>query len=196
MAPPDRPEPHPSESVLVGEAMNGDSTALDELLRRHQSRLFAICRRMCGNDADAHDACQNAMIAICRGISRFDQRSQFSTWAYRITTNACLDELRRRARRPVAVPELPSDSELHARDGHDTAIADRLMIDEALGQLPEEFRSPLVLRDLCDFDYAEIAEVLQIPPGTVRSRISRARAALRRQIGNHDPAGQRPSSQP
>ena len=149
-----------------------------------------MCRRLAGNEADALDATQEALIAIARGIRRFDGRAAFSTWAYRVTTNACLDELRRRRRR--AVPGLPDDlgqGEIAAA----AAVAidvlpDRLAIDAALAELPEEFRAPVVLRDLCDLDYAEIAAVLAIPPGTVRSRIARGRAQLARRLGDGNQA--------
>src|SRR5438552_14300903 len=95
------------DARLVDAAGEGDRDALDALLRRHYDRLHAVCRRLAGNEADAADACQEALVAIVRGLPRFDRRAAFSTWAYRVTTNACLDELRRRGRRPTPgiVPE-------------------------------------------------------------------------------------------
>jgi RNA polymerase sigma-70 factor, ECF subfamily len=87
-------------------AQAGDRAALDALLRRHYDRIYAVCRRMTGQDADAADAAQDAMIAIVRGLPRFDGRAAFGTWAYRIASNACIDELRRRKRRPdLGLPE-------------------------------------------------------------------------------------------
>jgi len=157
-----------------------------------------VCRRLAGNEADALDATQEALIAIARGIRRFDGRAAFSTWAYRVATNACLDELRRRKRR--AVPGLPDDLGIgEVSTSASLAIdvlPDRLAIDAALAELPEEFRVPVVLRDLCDLDYAEIADVLGIPPGTVRSRIARGRAQLARHLGsgNRTGAAERPTS--
>jgi RNA polymerase sigma-70 factor (ECF subfamily) len=167
------------------------------LLRRHHDRVHAVCRRLAGNEQDALDATQEALIAIARGIRRFDGRAAFTTWAYRVATNACLDELRRRRRRPT--PGLPDD--LGQGEVATTAalaidvVPDRLAIDAALQELPEEFRAPVVLRDLCDLDYAEIAEVLGIPPGTVRSRIARGRAQLARRLdrGNQPPDIARPT---
>lgn len=185
-------EPALADADLVAAAQAGDRGALDTLLRRHQDRIHALCRRLTGNQADALDAAQEAMIAVVRGLPRFDGRSAFSTWLYRVTTNACLDELRRRRRRPTdPLPDHErADTEVVMAGGGrrrvDDEVADRLDIDHALAQLPEDFRAPVVLRDLCRLDYAEIAEVLAIPPGTVRSRISRGRAALAAHLGVDD----------
>ncbi len=153
--------------------------ALDRLLRSHYDGVYAVCRRMTGNDTDAADAAQEALIAMVRGLPRFDGRSRLSTWAYRIAVNASLDELRRRSRRP----DLGQDGSFDfaagkVASGGPEDVAGRLDIDAALLRLPVEFRAAVVLRDLCGLDYTEIAEVLEIPPGTVRSRISRGRAEL------------------
>lgn len=173
-------------------ARNGDRAALDTLLRRHYDRVWAICRRMAGNDADAADATQEALITLTRRLDRFDGRSAFTTWLYRVTTNACLDELRRRGRRPApGLPEHPA-IELDDRPALDTSVIDRLTIDEALSALPDEFLAPVVLRDQFGLDYAEIAETLDLAPGTVRSRIARGRRRLAAMIdGNQEPAEQR-----
>ena len=165
---------------LVAAARTGDRSAIERLLRSHHDRLHAVCRRMTGNDADALDATQEALIAIVRGLPRFDGRSRFATWAYRIAVNASLDEVRRRQRRPSVAAW---DEGTRAGDDRWSVLPgdageDRIDIDRALRRLTPEFRAPVVLRDLCGLDYAEIAEVLQIPPGTVRSRIARGRAAL------------------
>jgi RNA polymerase sigma-70 factor (ECF subfamily) len=178
----------------VARATGGDRAALDALLRAHQHRVLAICTRMLGDPADAADAAQDALIAICRGLARFDNKSSFSTWVYRVTTNACLDEIRRRSRRPRV--ELPAGSSAPTTPGHDDAIAARVTIETALLELPEHARAALVLRDLCELDYAEIGDVLGIPPGTVRSRIARARDALARAVGNQITTGERPTSRP
>lgn len=139
------------------------------------------------------------MIAISTKIDRFDGRASFSTWAYRVATNACLDELRRRGRRPD--PGLPDDQVLDDGAEHRSTDADRvgaqMVIEEGLRALPEEFRVCVVLRDLCDLDYQEISETLGIPPGTVRSRIARGRAALAEALGgNQPPSAQRQTPEP
>lgn len=189
---------HPDEHEPITAARTGDRQATDRLLRDHQARIHAVCRRITGNDADALDATQDAMIAVVRGLPRFDGRSRFSTWVYRVATNTCLDELRRRRRRPVV--GLPEHDDMGA-DEHEAPIADRvvdrMLVDRALAGLPEDFRAAVVLRDLCQLDYAEIAEVLEIPPGTVRSRIARGRAHLAdRLAGNQLGPGQRPTPMP
>ena len=137
-----------------------------------------------------------------RGLPRFDGRSAFTTWSYRVATNACLDELRRRGRRPVTGLDTEVVEAVGARPGGEPGLADtvvdRSLLDDALARLPEEYRAPVVLRDQLGLDYAEIAEVLDIPPGTVRSRIARGRAALARRLtaGNQTTDARRPTPDP
>jgi RNA polymerase sigma-70 factor (ECF subfamily) len=174
-----------NESELVDAARRGDRVALDAVLRSNYDRLYALCRRMTGNDADALDATQEALIAIAKGLPRFDGRSSFNTWSYRVATNACLDELRRRQRRPTpANDDLPVGGAPAEGPGISDAVVDRLTLDTALGALPVEFRAAVVLRDVLGLDYAEIAAVLEIPAGTVRSRIARGRTQLAATLGN------------
>ena len=180
--------PTPAGDPLLVAARDGDRTALDRLLRREQPRIYALCRRLAGNDADALDATQEALIAIVRGLPRFDGRAAFSTWSYRVATNACLDELRRRSRRPVPVED---DARVErpvagAAPGTAEQVADRLALDQALARLTPEFRAVVVLRDVAGLDYAAIAEALDLPPGTVRSRIARGRAQLAEHLGAAD----------
>jgi RNA polymerase sigma-70 factor (ECF subfamily) len=190
---------------LIAAAQAGERAALDALLRRHYDRIHAVCRRITGNDSDAADAAQDAMIAVVRGLANFDGRSSFGTWVYRIATNASLDELRRRRRRPVS----SVDDVDH--DGHTTELTDpdsgvridgvseRLALETALAALAEDFRIPVVLRDVADLEYAEIALVTGVPVGTVKSRIARGRLALARALsqpvppGNQTDPGQRPT---
>jgi len=191
----------PDDAALVAAAIGGDRAAMDRLLRRHYDRIHAVCRRITGSDADAADAAQEAMIAVVRNLASFDGRSSFGTWVYRIATNASLDELRRRRRRPVlAEPtEVPDDHDAHRADPEGgrrlDQIDDRMLLDTVLRQVPEEFRVPLVRRDVGDLDYAEIAATLDVPVGTVKSRIARGRAALGRLLdaGNRPGSGERPT---
>lgn len=179
-------KPDATDDELAAAAARGDQRALDTLLRRHASMIHGVCRRVLANADDALDAAQNAMVAVARHIQTFDRRARFSTWCYRIATNAALDEARRRARRPAPVEVLPEPS-THAV-GVDEAAADRIDIDSALALLSPEQRAAVALRDLLGLDYAEIAAVLEIPPGTVRSRIARGRAALADLLGTGEAA--------
>ena len=175
------------------QAQRGDRSSLEELLRRHYDRLHALCWRMTGNQADGADAAQEALIAITRGLPRFDARARFGTWAYRVAVNACLDELRRRRRRPMPAEMDALTREVPAAGGGHDQVVDRIAIDAALRTLTPEFRAAVVLRDLCGLEYSEIAEVLDVPIGTVRSRLARGRGALADRLrGNRSPAGERP----
>jgi RNA polymerase sigma-70 factor, ECF subfamily len=190
----------PSDDALLAAARDGDTGALDELLRRHYDRLHAVCRRIVGWGGDADDAAQEAMIRIVRNLDRFDGRSAFGTWAYRIATNAALDELRRRRRRP-SLRVVHDDDDRHRSDEPVDplaartvdAVADRMAIDAAFERLPEEYRAPVVLRDVGDLDYATIADALEIPVGTVKSRIARGRRMLAAELGNRDGSRERPT---
>jgi RNA polymerase sigma-70 factor (ECF subfamily) len=185
------------DRTLVSAAQAGDRRAVEALLRRHHDRIYAICRRVVGSSEDADDATQEAMISIVRGLARFDGRAAFSTWTYRIATNAALDELRRRRRRPSphATADTGAPLEVVDTDSHRgiDAVGERLAIDAAIDALPDEFRVAVVLRDVCDLDYAEIASTLEIPVGTVKSRIARGRSLLAGYLGNPAQAPERPT---
>ncbi len=140
---------------MVAAAQGGDRFALDQLLRRHYDRIHAVCRRVAGSTRDADDACQEALIKIVRNLPRFDGRSSFGTWAYRIATNASLDELRKRQRRPAlhAVDDEHRPDVVDPRaDGFAERFPDRLVLDDAIDQLPEDLRVAVVLRDVVDLD--------------------------------------------
>jgi RNA polymerase sigma-70 factor (ECF subfamily) len=173
-----------ADEDLAEAAAAGDAGALDALLARHVDRVYAICRRVLTRHDDALDAAQDALLAVSQRIDRYDRRARFTTWLYRVATNAAIDEARRRSRRPTPLEDLP---ETAGRAGAvDESVADRVDVDAALRTLSPEFRAAVALRDLADLDYAEIATVLAIPPGTVRSRIARGRAALADRLGNPD----------
>lgn len=144
--------------------------------------IRAVCHRIVINSADADDATQMALISIVRALPAFDRRSKFSTWAYRIATNAALDEIRRTKRRAV-----PTENEAM----YDSAVTDitaavdaQLDVSGALAQLPEDYRTVIVLRHVADMEYDDIAVSLDIPVGTVRSRLARGRAQLADILGN------------
>ena len=128
-----------------------------------------------------------------RKISSFKGESKFSTWAYRVATNSCLDEIRKRKRRPQ-LGLLENDEALYSPEKSsrpiEDQVSDRLLIEEALSLLPDEFRIPLVLRDQVGMNYQEIADRLSLPEGTVKSRIARARARLKVEIPGNQQVNQ------
>ncbi len=186
----------PTDDQLVKDALAGDISAMDHLLSRHYSRVRAVCCRIAGDTRDGEDATQEALLKIVRNLQNFDQRSSFSTWIYRIATNSALDELRKRQRHPVAVDPSSSDSEDSQAPGLSDQvdpltsaeidrISDRMAIQDAISALSDDHRTVVVLRDVAELEYSEIAEVLQIPEGTVKSRLARARQDLTLRIRNY-----------
>ena len=136
------------------------------------------------NRSDAEDATQNALISIVKALPSFDGRSQFSTWVYRIATNAALDEVRRIGRRPR-----PTDNDAvydSPQSDRTEAVTAQLDVVAALAEIPEEYRTTLVLRHVADLDYEEIAAIQGIAIGTVRSRLARGRAQLVEILGNQE----------
>lgn len=164
------------DETLAARAASGDRYSMEVLLRRHQRTIRTICHRIAAQHADGEDTTQLALIAVVRGIGSFDGRSRLTTWLHRVAVNTCLDELRRRSRRPIPLAD-PTAALSNA--GSIEQVIDRADIDRALQRLSPDFRATVVLRDLCGLDYDEIASVLDLPPGTVRSRLARARGALR-----------------
>jgi RNA polymerase sigma-70 factor, ECF subfamily len=165
-----------SDAELAARAAAGDSAAFTVLASRYQALMHGVCRRITCNDEDAYDALQDALVIMWQRIGTFEGRSAMSTWLYRIAVNAAIDEVRRRGRRATAV----ADTVLERSSGEDVegdAVL-RSTVDWALGQLPPQYRAAVVLRENYDMSYQQIAEVLDIPIDTVKSRISRGRQAL------------------
>ena len=172
------------DDLLIQRAKRGDSVATDALLRLHYDSVRAVCHRIVVNKADAEDATQHALISIVRALPGFDGRAKFSTWVYRIATNAALDEVRRIRRRPTPT-DIDATFVLPVADA--TGAVDAQMdVAQALALLPEEYRTTLVLRHVADLDYEEIAEIQGVPVGTVRSRLARGRTQLANILGNQD----------
>lgn len=162
-----------------------ESPSWEELARNHGRFLYTVAYRLTGNDADAHDLVQDVLLRVRRGLETYRPGSM-EGWLSRITTNAFLDDVRRRSRRPtVALPEdadrvlidLPADPQSVLAAS--TLSAD---LQAALRTLPEDFRVAVVLCDVVGLQYDEIADDLEIPIGTVRSRIHRGRALLRKAL--------------
>lgn len=178
------------DDVLVRRYLDGDPSAFATLVRRHESRVFNLCLRILGNPEDARDASQETFVTALRKLTQFRGDAAFTTWLHRVAVNACYDELRRQRRRPMLhvvpldeqagdrAPELGPPTPDHADD-----VAGTLDAAAALAQVPEDFRVALVLADVQDVPYEEIARILDVPLGTVKSRVHRGRVALARAMG-------------
>jgi len=170
---------------LIRASQNGDMASLEILLDRHHDRIRAVCAKVVGRGADADDATQMALISIVKNLEKFDGRARFTTWSYRIATNAAIDELRRRKRRDAdSIDDEDGHLQIAAAGNMGEAVAASIDVNDALEQLSEDFRIPVILRDLVGMDYDQIAETLDIAPGTVRSRIARGRGKLADIIGD------------
>jgi RNA polymerase sigma-70 factor, ECF subfamily len=169
----------PADAELLRQHVAGDPEAFGELFRRHRDRLWAVALRTLGDPEEAADALQDGMLSAFRRAGDFRGDAAVTTWLHRIVVNACLDRLRRRAARPAT---LTGDSDsLEAlvssrQEGPDTAT--RLDIDAALRTLPPPQRAALVLVDMLGFSVVDAAAILDVSPGTVKSRCSRSRARL------------------
>ena len=174
-----------NEQKLIERASGGDPSAFNRLMAEHERKMYAVALRMCGNREDAQDCLQEAMLRIYRSISSFKGQSSFGTWVYRITMNTCLDELRRKKNKAAASLDSLVDAGWSPTDESDTPEkhserkALRRELSGAIRELPEDMRSAVVLRDIHGYSYDEIAQVLDVNVGTVKSRISRAREKLR-----------------
>ncbi len=178
-----------TEQELVQAARSGDQSAFAQLVRDHQAMVYSLAYRMTGNSEDAADAAQDAFLNAWRALPGFQGHSSFSTWLYRLTSNACIDLLRRERRHSAL------SMTLDAPDGEDrqAEVADERWSPEGeldrrethraiqmgLASLSPEHRQVLVLRELEGLSYRDIAQALDLEEGTVKSRIARARLALR-----------------
>ncbi|GGN85002.1 DNA-directed RNA polymerase sigma-70 factor [Actinoplanes lobatus] len=163
------------DAALVARARAGDSAAFATLAGACRTRVWAICLRLTGNHADAEDALQDALMAAWQHLGSFRQDARFSTWLYRIAANAALAVVRRRRDTPFAVDE---HDYLIVVDDHADQHAERDRVQAALSQVPEPFRTALVLREYGELSYEEIAAHQNVGVQTVKSRLYRARASM------------------
>ncbi|GAB3844094.1 RNA polymerase sigma factor [Micromonospora andamanensis] len=171
---------------LAVAAARGDRAALDALLAAIRPEVLRLCGRLLPNREDAEEACQDALLAVARGIDRFEGRSSFHTWLYRLTANRARSTyraLRRRWQVEAAGTPLPERP-----DPRRTSVVagTRLDLLEALDAIRPELAETLTLRDVLDLDYREIAALLALPEGTVKSRIHEARRQVRQRLTGAD----------
>ena len=179
------------EQTLVQRAAAGDSAAFEALVERYQQQVFNLALRMVNARADAEDLAQEAFIRAWRALPSFHQSAQFSTWLYRLTSNICIDFLRAQKRKKTVSLTMLQDDEDRQWDLPDSdPLPEQRMIDreerEALGRafqaLDPDYRQVLTLRIVNGCSYQEIGEILNLPEGTVKSRLSRARDQLRKKM--------------
>lgn len=180
------------EAKLVRQAQRGDESAFEQLVLRHQKRVYNYCLRMTGNPEDAMDLSQESFLRAYRALGSFKGDSSFSTWLYRLTANCCVDFLRKqKRRRTLSLTMVDGDGEETVLDLEDPGetpqrAAERSEMQQAirmaLNRLSDDHRSILTLREINGLSYGEIAESLGISEGTVKSRISRARNELCRYL--------------
>jgi RNA polymerase sigma-70 factor (ECF subfamily) len=170
-----------TDGDLVARILAGDRQAFTDVLRRHDERLRNLAWKLLAGDRHRmDDALQDAYVRAYRALPRFRQDADLGSWLYRITYNACIDELRRSRRRPEPVDTgEPDHDRAGPRPGPDRAVVAADAVSRALAQLPEEQRITIVLVDGEGYDNVTAARILGVAPGTVASRLSRARAAMR-----------------
>lgn len=181
-----------TEQEIVLRAKAGDQDAFAELVTAHQDRIYTLCLRMTGDREDAQDAAQEAFLNAWRGLASFQGDSSFSTWLCRLASNACIDLLRKRKRRQEredprtldgeeagwpepADPGAGPEEELERKER-------RRALERELQVLPDHQREILVMREVSGLSYQEIGALLSLDLGTVKSRLARARLALKKRL--------------
>lgn len=181
-----------SEQDLIKKAQEGNAEAFEQLIADYEKRILNYCFRMLGNLSDAEDAAQEVFVKVYRFIDSFNGQSSFSTWLYRIASNVCLDLLRKAKRQPKDTVSIHQENE--EGESYSIAIEDtepdpyeraqlseaQRVLKEALNQLSDEHKQVVILRDIEGLSYEEIAEAMGIAPGTVKSRLNRARQVLKK----------------
>lgn len=172
------------DRLLVQRAAQGDTDAFAELVNLHQNMVYGLALRKLGNPHDAEEVAQTAFLNAWRGLKAFKGDSSFATWLYRLTSNACIDHLRQngkhtenRSLEDETLPPLPD----HKPGPEEQALGreQQEILRKAIEQLPPEQRTVLLLREMDGLTYEEIAQLLHLELGTVKSRLARARLALR-----------------
>ena len=177
------------EKTLIRRVQNGDHEAFAQLIKTHEINVYHLCFRMSGNREDALDLSQETFLKAWRGIGFYKFESAFSTWLYRLTQNVCIDFLRRQKRRPTTSLTAGEDDEeveweiADSAPSPETQVLDQersRAVAQAMEKLEDEFRMVLLLRVVEDRPYEEIAEIMNLKVGTVKSRLARARLKLKK----------------
>lgn len=178
----------------IKQVLKGDQNAFADIVSLYQHKLYQVCYRMLGNKQESEDIAQEAFVRAYMNLHTFDQKRKFSTWLYRIATNLCIDRIRKKK------PDYYLDAEVTGTEGLDLysqiASEDQLpeetleqmelqdRIQYEIGRLPDKYRTVVVLKYIEELSLQEISEILDMPLGTVKTRIHRGREALRKQLNN------------
>lgn len=178
----------------IKRVLKGDQDAFTDIVSLYQHRLYQVCYRMIGNKQEAEDIAQEAFVRAYTNLHTFDQKRKFSTWLYRIATNLCIDRIRKKK------PDFYLDAQVTGTDGLDMysqiASSETLPEDQVeqmelqdriqyeIKRLPDKYRSVIVLKYIEELSLQEISDILEMPLGTVKTRIHRGREALRKQLNN------------
>ena len=178
----------------IKRVLKGDQDAFTDIVSLYQHRLYQVCYRMIGNKQEAEDIAQEAFVRAYTNLHTFDQKRKFSTWLYRIATNLCIDRIRKKK------PDFYLDAQVTGTDGLDMysqiASSETLPEDQVeqmelqdriqyeISRLPDKYRSVIVLKYIEELSLQEISDILEMPLGTVKTRIHRGREALRKQLNN------------
>lgn len=176
----------------IKQVLNGNQDAYTEIVDLYQARLYQVCYRMLGNKHEAEDITQEAFLRAFINLHSFDQKRKFSTWIFRIATNLCIDRIRKKK------PDYHLDAQVPGTDGLDMysqiAASEELPVEQLekmemqeriqyeINRLPDKYRSVIVLKYMEELPLQEISEILDLPLGTVKTRIHRGREALRKQM--------------
>ncbi|NLI60518.1 MAG: sigma-70 family RNA polymerase sigma factor [Clostridiales bacterium] len=174
------------ESQLIDKFMDGDLAAFEELVLLFDKKIYNYCLRMTNNPSDAEDLAQEVFIKVYRNLKSFRKDSKFSTWIYRIAHNTCVDNYRRKRFKLISLNKEEDQQEEMDIPSPNPLPEEQLvsqeqykLIKECIAELKPKYKSVIILRDIQSYSYKEIADILDIPIGTVKSNISRARALLR-----------------
>jgi RNA polymerase sigma-70 factor (ECF subfamily) len=189
------------ERALIAASKSGDPAALDALVRTHQDRVYSFAMRMCRNVEDAKDILQETFLGVIRSIREFREESKFSTWLYRIASNACLKKRRRGVHEPTPEQELSLDDLMPRPDaeGRRPEIADwsgdaerallhgelSARMESAIDKLPRDYKLVLVLRDVEGLSAEETAQAVGLSVSAIKSRLHRARVFIRRELADY-----------
>ncbi|MFA5535987.1 MAG: sigma-70 family RNA polymerase sigma factor [Bacillota bacterium] len=176
-----------TDLVLIEKTLNGDRIAFGELIEKYQKQIYSLAYRLTNNADDAQDLAQEIFIKVYQVLSKYDQERPFFPWLYRVATNVCYTELRRKPNGEVSLekvievgslipisPEQPEEEYVQKET--------QMLVQQALAELPENYRVPMVLRYLEELSYQEIADAMELPLTTIETRLYRGRILLQKRL--------------